>query len=344
MNPEARRPFKVAAVQATSIYLDLRAGVEKACRLTVEAAAGGAKLVVFPEAFLPGYPLWVWYVPAGDTATLRAAYAELLDNSVAVSDAAARAAAVPDIAVEALCETARETGVCISIGINERNVEASGTTLYNSNLVIGPDGRVLGCHRKLVPTGGERLVHAQGDGGSLETYELPFGRLGGLICWENYMPLARYAMYAWGTQIYVAPTWDRGEPWLSTLRHIAKEGRVYVVGCGMAVRKSDLPDRFAFKGKYLANAPEWLNAGDSVIVDPDGKVLAGPAHECEEILYAEVDPDKLTGPRFQLDVAGHYARPDVFEFAVRKDIRPVARILRDPNRGSQDREATAGPP
>src|SRR3954449_8516442 len=131
----------------------------------------------------------------------------------------------------------------------------------------------MGKHRKLVPTGGERLVWAQGDGSTLEAYDTPLGKHTGLICWENYMSLARYALYAWGTQIYLAPTWDRGEPWLSTLRHIAKEGRVYVVGCSIASRKEDSPDRFEFKAKYYAEAGEWINKGESPIVGTAGKLI-----------------------------------------------------------------------
>jgi nitrilase len=183
-------------------------------------------------------------------------------------------------------------------------------------LYIDAQGQILGKHRKLVPTGGERLVWAQGDGSTLQAYDTPLGKIGGLICWENYMPLARYAMYAWGTQIYIAATWDRGQPWLSTLRHIAKEGRVYVLGCCIAMRKDDIPDSFSFKQKYYANEEEWINIGDSAIVNPEGVFIAGPVRMKEEILYAELDPRQMGGPRWMLDVAGHYGRPDVFELTV----------------------------
>ncbi|RMF92776.1 MAG: hypothetical protein D6736_02840 [Nitrospinota bacterium] len=142
------------------------------------------------------------------------------------------------------------------------------------------------------------------------------------------MPLARYAMYAWGAQILAAPTWDRGEPWISTLRHTAKEGRVYVVGCCSPMRKEDIPDRFSFKKDFLPDR-EWLNPGDSTIIDPDGKFLAEPVHNQETILYAEVDPRQLRGPRFQLDVAGHYARPDIFELIVHREARPLIRTVED---------------
>jgi nitrilase len=308
-------PFLVAAVQRSPAFLDRDATVDRACEAIAEAAARGARLVVFPEAFVPGYPLWVWSIAAGRTHELRALYAELLDQAVTV----------PGPAVTRLGAAARAAGVHVAIGVNERNAEASGTSLYNALLFLGADGRLLGVHRKLVPTAGERLVHAQGDGASLTAYDTPLGRLGGLICWESYMPLARQALYADGVHLYVAPTWDRGEPWLSTLRHIAKEGRVYVIGCGSAMRGDDLPDRLAFKGVVPVSAGGWINPGDSVIVDPDGKVLAGPLHEEQGLLVAEVDPQRVTGPRWQLDVAGHYARPDVVDLVRRgRASRPAA--------------------
>lgn len=295
------QPFLVSAVQLSPAFLDRDATVERACQAIAEAGARGARLVVFPEAFVPGYPLWIWYVASGQTHELRALYAELPDQSVTI----------PCAAVARLCDAARDAGAYVAIGVNERNAEASGTSLYNSLLFIGADGRVLGVHRKLVPTAGERLVHAQGDGSSLTAYETSLGRLAGLICWENYMPLARQALYDSGVHLYVAPTWDRGEPWLSTLRHIAKEGRVYVIGCCSAMRPADVPDRLGFKASVPVSANGWINPGDSAIVDPDGKVLAGPLHEAQGLVFAEVDPQRIVGPRWQLDVAGHYARPDV---------------------------------
>jgi nitrilase len=316
MADTGQEPFLVAAVQAAPIFLDLEATVEKACSLIAQAGAAGARLAVFPEGFLPGYPLWVWFIPSGETHALRELYCELVENAVTV----------PGKATERLCEAAREAGVAVAMGINELDTRASRATLYNSVLYIGADGRLLGSHRKLVPTVGERIVHGQGDGSTLDVYELPFGRLSGLVCWENYMPLARYALYAQGVQIYVAPTWDRGEPWLSTLRHIAKEGRVYVVAACSALQKADIPDRLSFKARFLTGGDEWINPGDSAIVHPDGKLLAGPAHQEETILYAEVDPRQMVGPRFQLDVAGHYGRPDVFELTVHREARPVVHL------------------
>jgi len=305
-------PFLVAVAQVSPVFIDRTATVEKACAIIAQAAARGARLVVFPEAFIPCYPFWVWHIPAGDTKALRDLYGELLDNAVEV----------PGPATSQLCAAAREAGIAVAIGINEINVEGSRKSLFNSVLYIGADGSIAGKHRKLVPTAGERLVHAQGDGSTLETYDLGFGTVGGLICWENYMPLARYAMYAAGVELYVAPTWDRGEPWISTLRHIAKEGRCYVIACCSAVRLSDIPDRFAFKSA-LPPGDEWINPGDSAVVNPDGKFVLEPVHERQDLLYAEIDPAMLHGPRWQLDVAGHYARPDVFRLTVDRKVRSI---------------------
>jgi len=287
--------FKIAAVQAASVFLDREATIDKACALIAEAGQNGARLVVFPEAFIPAYPDWVWAVPPGEEAMLNALYAELHANAVTI----------PDEATERLCGAARDAEAYVVMGLNERNAEASGASLYNTLLYIDAQGKILGRHRKLVPTGGERLVWAQGDGSTLEAYDTPLGKIGGLICRENYMPLARYSMYAWGTQIYVAATWDRGGPWLTTLRHIAREGRVYVVGCGMALRKADIPDHFEFKQRFYQNEGEWINIGDSAIASPDGEFIAGPLREQEGILYAELDPARMLGSKWMLDVAGH---------------------------------------
>lgn len=306
-------PFKVAVVQAAPIFLDRDATVERACAWIAEAAGQGARLIAFPEAFLPGYPDWVWSVPAGKRAVHAALYAELVSQSVSI----------PGPEVARLAEAARKAGAYVVMGLNERNTEASGTSLYNTMLFLGPGGATLGKHRKLIPTGGERLVWAQGDGSGLVAYDTPLGRLGGLICWEHYMPLARYALSAAGVQIHIAATWDRGEPWLSTLRHVAREGGMYVLGCCQALRADDIPERFELRASYTS---EWINVGTSAIVDPYGNFLAGPSHQKQEILYAEVDPKETLGARARLDTAGHYARPDIFELIVRKDPRPLLRI------------------
>jgi nitrilase len=312
--------FKIAVVQAAPVVLNREATVSKACELIAEAGRSGARLVVFPEAFIPTYPDWVWRIPPGQHRVLADMYAELLEQSVEI----------PSPVTENLSQAARQEGVYVAMGLNERNAQASNASLYNTLLYIGPEGDLLGKHRKLVPTAPERMVWAQGDGSTLEVYDTSLGKLGGLICWENYMPLARYTLYAWGVQIYLAPTWDNGEPWLSTLRHIAKEGRAYVIGCSIAMRKQDIPDRFEFKAKYYSEVGEWINKGDSAIVSPDGKFVAGPLHAEEGILYAELDPRQMRGSKWNLDVAGHYARPDVFRLTVSKEDRPMIDVAQTP--------------
>ncbi len=314
-NENTNATFKVAAVQATPVFLDREATIDKACELIATAGNEGARLIVFPEAFIPTYPDWVWAIPSGEEVVLNELYSDLLSNSITI----------PSDATDRLCRAARLANAYVVMGMSERNVEASGASLYNTLLYIDAQGKILGKHRKLVPTGGERLVWAQGDGSTLQVYETPLGKLGGLICWENYMPLARYTMYAWGTQIYVAATWDRGQPWLSTLRHIAKEGRVYVIGCCIAMRKDDIPDHYTMKQKFYAEEEEWINIGDSAIVNPEGQFIAGPVRKQEEILYAEIDPRMVQGPKWMLDVAGHYARPDVFQLTVHTDVRQMIR-------------------
>ena len=308
--------FKIAAVQAAPVFLDREATVAKARELIAEAGRSGARLVVFPETFIPTYPDWVWRIPPSQHRMLADIYAQLLEQSVEI----------PGPVTEELCEAARQAGIYLVMGLNERNAQASNASLYNTLLYINPAGDLLGKHRKLVPTAPERMVWAQGDGSTLEVYDTSLGKLSGLICWENYMPLARYSLYAWGVQIYLAPTWDNGEPWLSTLRHIAKEGRAYVVGCSIAMRKDDIPERFEFKAKYYSEVGEWINEGDSAIVGPDGKLIAGPLNAKEGILYAELDPRQMNGSKWNLDVAGHYARPDVFRLTVSKDVRPMIAV------------------
>ena len=323
-------PFKVAVIQEAPVFLDRDATIDKACHLIGEAAAAGARLVAFPEAFVPAYPDWVWVLAARERKALGALYAELVANAVSV----------PGPATERLGRAVQDAGVQLVIGVNERNDEASGASLYDTLLFFDAGGRLYAHHRKLVPTGGERLVWAQGDGSTLAVHATPLGRLCGVICWENYMPLTRYAMYAWGAQIYVAATWDRGEPWLASMRHIAREGRVYVLNACMALHRDDVPDRLEFKRLYPAGR-EWLNAGDSAVVSPDGEFVAGPLHERKGILYAEIDPAQFAAARWMFDAAGHYARPDVFELTVRRSTR---RSIREAASGADGLDRSEGAP
>ncbi len=313
---DSHETFVVAAAQLPPVFLDRSATLEKACDLIAEAGKNDARLIVFPEAFFPAYPDWVWLLRGGDVGELNDLYAELIENAVAI----------PDDVTARLCQTARKAKINVVMGLNERNQEASNASLYNTLLYIDDTGEILGRHRKLIPTGGERTVWAQGDGSTLEVYDTSIGRLGGLICWENYMPLARAAMYAWGTQIYVAPTWDRGDMWVTSLQHIAKEGGMYVIGCCMSLHVDDIPDRLAFK-QYYTEGTEWINTGHSCIVDPGGKIIAGPLVAQKEILYGEVNLKRIRASKRMFDVAGHYARPDVFKFAVNRDPNPMMELL-----------------
>jgi nitrilase len=289
----------VAAVQAAPVFLDRDATIDKVGARTKEAAANGAALVVFPEAFVPTYPHWVWRTtPWADGPW----YSRLADQSVDV----------PGPACDALGAIARDESVFLAVGVNERD---SGT-IYNTLLYFGPDGTLAGKHRKLMPTGGERLVWGQGDGSTLPVLDTPIGRVGGLICWENYMPLARAAMYEQRVDVYLAPTWDNTDVWVPSMRHIAKEGRCYVVGVNSCDRGSGVPADIPGRDAIYGGDDDWASRGNTVIVDPYGKVLAGPISEQEGILYAEIDLDVVRASRREFDVVGHYARPDVFELRV----------------------------
>jgi nitrilase len=216
---------------------------------------------------------------------------------------------------------ARRLKLTVSIGIHERDGEFSRGTLYNTAVLIGPDGEILNRHRKLVPTNPERMVWGEGDGTGLRVSDTPSGRVGGLICWENYMPLARFAIFAQGCEIYIAPTWDEGDTWLSTMRHIAAEGRCWVLGNGCSMRGKDMPRDFPERSRLFPDLEAWFNPGDSVIVDPRGVVVAGPLHEKHGILYADCDPARAAAAKRTLDVAGHYGRPDVFRLEVNREAR-----------------------
>jgi nitrilase len=294
-------PAIVAAVQAAPVFLDRDATIAKACSLIAEAAGQGASLVVFPEAFVAGYPDWVWRTPAWHDGE----FTRRLAGS---------AVEIPSAATEQLGQAAADAGVYVAIGVNER----AGGTLYNTLLYFTPEGTLAGRHRKLMPTGGERTVWGMGDGSTLDVVATPFGVVGGLICWENYMPLARAAIYARGVDIYLAPTWDNSDTWLATLRHIAKEGRVYVIGVAPLLHGGDVPAEL--RGELYAEHGDWMSRGQSAIVAPGGELLAGPVYEQAQILYAKTDLAEVQASRHEFDPVGHYARPDVFSLTV--DVRP----------------------
>jgi nitrilase len=307
-------PTRVAVIQRPPALLDREATIQGALASIEEAAAGGAALMVFPEAFVPGYPTWVWRLrPGADMALAGAIHARLRANAVDLG----RDQLGP------LREAAARHGATVVIGLNEIDAEFSQTTLFNTVVIIGPDGAVLNRHRKLMPTNPERMVWGMGDGAGLRVVDTPAGRLGTLICWENYMPLARYALYAQGMEVLVAPTWDCGETWVASMRHIAREGGCWVIGTATALEGGDIPADFPERDR-LFEADEWINDGSAVVAKPSGALAAGPLLRSKDILYAEIDPEAARRARRSLDVCGHYARPDVFSFAVDRRPRPPA--------------------
>jgi len=303
-----------AAVQSAPVFLDREATLDKVAGLVKEAAGNGASLIAFPETFVPGYPDWVWRTtPWADGPW----YERLHDQSVDV----------PSSATDALGQMARDAEAYLSIGVNERDAG----TLYNTQLWFGPDGSLLGRHRKLMPTGGERLVWGFGDGSRLEVFDTPFGRVGGLTCWENYMPLARAALYGLGIDVYVAPTWDNSDMWVPSMRHIAKEGRIYVIGVTFCLRGSDIPRDLPRADELYGGDEDWLARGNTVICGPDGEILAGPLEETEGIVYAELDIDRARAIRRQFDAVGHYARPDVLRLTVDRRAQSAVAFTDDPS-------------
>jgi nitrilase len=306
---------KLAVIQRPPVLLDREATLAGVVQSMQEAAAAGAALLVFPEAHVPGYPTWMWRLrPGSDMALTSEIHAGFSRNAVDLSR--------DDLGP--LREAAARLGVTMVIGISEIDADISGTTLFNSVVIIGPDGAILNVHRKLVPTNPERMVWGMGDGSGLKVVDTPAGRLGSLICWENYMPLARYALYAQNIEIYVAPTWDASDTWLATLRHIAKEAGCWVIGAATAMQGSDIPEDFPGRAGLFA-PDEWINDGNAVVVSPGGKIEAGPLQRDKRILFADIDPEAVRRARRSLDVCGHYARPDVFSFRVdRRPHRPVS--------------------
>ena len=299
-------PVKVACVQAEPVILDREATIDKLTRLAAEAAGEGASLLVFPEAFIPVYPSSTWAKALAGWGDERAkeAFARLAEQSVAV----------PGEAADRIGQAARENEVWIVTGVTEVDPERPGT-LYNTLLYHAPDGRLALHHRKLVPTNHERLVWGQGDGGGLRAIPTEIGRIGGLICWENYMPLARFALYESGVEIYIASTADDSDAWQATLVHIARESRAFVIAPSHFQRASSYPDDFPLRDEL--EGLDVIGRGGSAILAPGAEYLAGPLYDEEGILYAELDPAVLRAERQRFDPAGHYHRPDVLRLKVK---------------------------
>ncbi len=301
----------VAAVQAAPIYLSLERSISRALELISEAAKRRAQLVVFPETWLPGYPAWldicrdtaIWENPQ-----VKRLYAKLLENSVSV----------PDRFTETLGEAARRYNMTLIMGVHERVMEGAGRgTLYNSILTFGPTGEMINWHRKLVPSFSERMIWGQGDGRGLRVIETPFGRIGGLICWEHWMPLARQTLHVSGEDIHVALWPSVKEMYQIASRHYAFEGRCFVVAAGGIMRRSDLPRELELAGDIEGDDSEFIHNGGSSIIGPDGLYIAGPSFGSEVIILARINLDRIREESMTLDVTGHFNRPDLFQFQVK---------------------------
>jgi len=307
----------IAAVsQRPPVLLDLKASLDVTLETLDEAAAEGARLIVFPEAFLPGYPTWIWRLrPGGDMDVGNEIHARLRANAV-------------DLARDGLAPL-RDKGLLLVVGFHEIDSRYSGTTLFNSVAVIGPNGDILNRHRKMMPTNPERMVWGFGDASGLRVVDTPLGRIGCLICWENYMPLARHALFAQNIEIYVAPTWDCGETWMASMNHIAREGGCWVLSSATALEGSDIPPDFPGRDALFPKDEGWINPGDAIVVKPFGGIDAGPLHRDKNLLFAELDLERARRARKSLDVAGHYGRPDLFQLKVNRREQPPV-VFDDP--------------
>jgi predicted amidohydrolase len=298
--------IRVAAVQAAPVYMDIERSIAKAVSLIAEAARLGAELVVFPETWLPGYPAWLDCcrdVALWDHEPVKKVFARLMENSVFV----------PGPVTEALASAARENRVVLNISAHERVKQGAGRgTLYNTMLTFGSDGSLLNRHRKTMPTYTERMIWGEGDGTGLKAVDTAVGRVGGLICWEHWMPLARHALHVSGEDIHIAAWPQVKEMNLIASRHYAFEGRCFVVACGSVMKSSELPAELE-RIEALKNPDSLVLNGGSAIIAPDGSLMAGPVFDEETILTADLDLSRIAEESLTLDVTGHYYRPDLFE-------------------------------
>ena len=293
-----------AVVQASPILFDKQKTIEKIGDLARDAAQQKSNIILFPEVFIPGYPRGLSFgtVVGNRSAEGRELFLKYWENSIEV----------PSKETAQLGEFAKAAKSYLVVGVTEKDTISD--TLFCSLLYFDPSGELLGKHRKLKPTAAERILWGEGDGRDFNVYETPFGKMGGLICWENYMPLARMALYQQGIDIYLAPTADSRDSWQATLTHIACEARCYVLGCNQFVIKTDYPE---FLMDEVKNQPTVMCRGGSSIISPLGNILAGPLYDTEGILYAELDPREIIKAKMDFDVVGHYARPDVFDFKLK---------------------------
>lgn len=321
-----RKSVRAAVVQASSVFFDREGTLEKTAQLTADAVAKGAELVVFPEAFISAYPRGMDFgaVVGARSDEGRETFRRYWASSVEV----------PGPEIDRLAAMARDHNVHLVIGVIERD----GGTLYCTVLFFSPNG-FLGKHRKLMPTGSERLVWGFGNGATLPVYDTPLGKLGAVICWENYMPLLRMAMYSKGIQLYCAPTADTRDSWFSSMRHIAVEGRCFVLSCNQFVRAKDYPEDLC----PSENPEDIISRGGSCIIDPFGNFLVEPHFDSETILMADLDMAEIVRGKYDFDVVGHYARPDVFQLLVNERETPAVVVTgEDSGTCKKDKNDTAG--
>lgn len=302
--------IKVAVVQATPVFFNLNKTLEKAIDIIQKQAAKGAQLIVFPESFIPGYPRGFNFeaVVGKRNDEGRDLYLDYWNNSLKIGDEA----------FLKLENIIKENDAYIIMGATEK--DAVNGSLYCAMLYFSPEKGYLGSHKKIKPTGVERLIWAEAAGESLITIDSKIGMLGGLICWENYMPLARTAMYKQGVQIYAAPTADARPTWTTSMQHIAQEGRCFVLAANQYFRKEDYPDKYQ---KYVANEADEMCHGGSLIVSPMGEIIAGPLYDKEGVLTATVNLDDIIKSKMDFDTLGHYSRPDIFDFNVNGQPLPI---------------------
>ncbi|MCP5070717.1 MAG: carbon-nitrogen hydrolase family protein [bacterium] len=298
---------KVAAVQEPSVYFDLDGCLERAVEIIGRCPAEGIELVVFPEGWIPGYPDFVWsLIPSNNPGEVDQLYSRLFANAV-------------DLSADGLapvCEAAREHSVVVIMGMSERASEMSAGTLYNTAVTIDATGEILNVHRKLMPTNAERTVWGFGDGRGLQVVDTAVGRVGVLLCWENFMPLARAAIYSQDVEIYCAPTADHRENWLATMQHIGREGSTWVIGVGPTVEDSDIPADLVARDRIAPGEGAWQSPGNGVVCSPLGQIVAGPMREQKGLLVADIDLDEVRLARRTFDVVGHYSRPDILRLNV----------------------------
>jgi len=304
--------ISVAAVQHPSDYLNRDGCLERAVEVIKQAADENLELLVFPEGWVPGYPMFVWgMIPTNNSGEFDQLYRRHFSNSI-------------DLSKDQLApvrEAAREYGVVVVMCINERAGELSAGTIYNTAVTIDATGEILNVHRKVMPTNAERTVWGFGDGRGLNVVDTAVGRVGVLLCWENFMPLARAAIYAQNVEIYCAPTADHRENWLASMQHIGREASAFVIGVAPALEDSDIPLDLPSRDSISPTKGEWLMPGNGIICSPLGEIIAGPMRQEKGLLKADIDLDDVRSARRTFDVAGHYSRPDIFKLEVDRQLR-----------------------